>query len=214
VDCNVHDPTQFVMGKKGTDKIRKYVDGGGYLFTEDWEMEEILAPAFPEFVKHGAYLKEQDVPVLPKEGSGTHPYLRKIFVKPPTQRNPNGGTSVEEDVAKIDHEWHIDQDSPAIVIVDKKRVQTLLFSETVGIQSDKNGSDAVAITFMPGMSGSPDVATGQNRETLKGGRVVHVLSHFGKQGQKTAGQKGESTLLNLLINFLNEASERRALQKK
>jgi hypothetical protein len=55
------------------------------------------------------------------------------------------------------------------------------------------------------------VASGQNRETLKGGRVVHVLSHFGKQGQKEAGQKGEATLMNLMINFLNEAGERRAL---
>lgn len=202
-----------MLGKPGIEKLKKYVEGGGYLFTEDWILEEVLQLAWPTIVKCGAYLKEQDVAVLPKIGSGTHPYLRKIFVKPPSKKT-GAGTSVEEDVTKIDHEWHIDQDSPAVFIVDKTKVQTLLFSETVGIQSDKNGSDAVAITFMPGMAGSPDVASGQNRETLKGGRVVHVLSHFGKQGQKDAGQKGESTLMNLMVNFLNEASERRAAQKK
>lgn len=201
------------MGKVGTDKLRKYVDAGGYLFTEDWELEEILKPAFPEFVDVGAYLREQDVPVLPKTGSGGHPYLRKIFVKPPTAKN-GGGTSVEEDVAKIEHEWHIDQDSPAIVIKNDKKVMTLLFSETVGIQSDKNGSDAVAITFLSGKGATNDIATGQNREKMRGGRVVHVLSHFGKQGQKDAGQKGEATLLNLMINFLAEAAERRALNDK
>ncbi len=210
--CDKHENTRFVLNKPGIDKIKKYVDAGGYLFSEDWILEEVLQIAWPQFVKCGAYLKEQDVAVLPKVGSGTHPYLRKIFVKPPSKKN-GGGTSVEEDVAKIEHEWHIDQDSPAITIVDKNKVQTLLFSETVGIQADKNGSDAVAITFMPGMSGSPDVASGQNRETLKGGRVVHVLSHFGKQGQKDAGQKGEATLMNLMINFLNEAAQRRALKK-
>jgi hypothetical protein len=212
VDCTVHDPTRFVLGQPGRDKIKKFVEGGGYLFSEDWILEEILQLVWPTHVKAGAYLKEQDVAVLPKTGSGSHPYLRKIFVKPPTNKTGQG-TSVEEDVSKIDHEWHIDQDSPAITIVDKNKVQTLLFSETVGIQADKNGSDAVAITFMPGMSASPDVASGQNRETLKGGRVVHVLSHFGKQGQKDAGQKGESTLLNLMVNFLNEASERKAILK-
>ena len=200
-----------MLGKAGIDRIKRYVDGGGYLFSEDWILEEILQLAWPQFVKCGAYLREQDVAVLPKQGSGAHPYLRKIFVKPPSQKRSDGGTSVEEDVSRIDHEWHIDQDSPAIAITDKSKVQTLLFSESVGIQADRNGSDAVAITFMPGMAGPADVASGQNRETLKGGRVVHVLSHFGKQGQKDAGQKGEATLMNLMVNFLNEASERRAL---
>jgi len=200
-----------VLGKSGIDKVKKFVEAGGYLFSEDWILEEILQLAWPEKVKCGAYLKEQDVPVLPKQGSGSHPYLRKIFVKPP--KNSSGhGTSVEEDVGKLDYTWHIDQDSPGIHIVDKAKVQILLFSEPVGIQCDKNGSDAVAITFMTGGQ-SADVATGQNRETLKGGRVVHVLSHFGKQEQKTAGQKGEATLMNLLVNFLGEAAERKSISK-
>ena len=201
-----------MLGKSGIDKVKKFVEAGGYLFSEDWILEEILQIAWPEKVKCGAYLKEQDVPVLPKQGSGSHPYLRKIFVKPP-KNNTGHGTSVEEDVGKLDYSWHIDQDSPAINIVDKTKVATLLFSEPVGIQADKNGSDAVAITFMTGGQ-SADVATGGlNRENLKGGRVVHVLSHFGKQDQKAAGQKGEATMMNLLVNFLGEAAERRAIQK-
>jgi hypothetical protein len=208
------------MGKKGTTKIRKYVDGGGYLFSEDWELEEILEPEWGDIVKHSKYLPEQDVPVLPKPGAGTHPYLKKIFVKPPTKKE-GGGTTVEEDVAKIDHTWHIDADSPAIAIINKKRVTTLMFSETIGAQSENEqvkGSDAVAIVFSSGGENEPDpVASGgsirQTYALMKGGRVLHVLAHFGKQQSDSAGQKGEYTLQNLLINFCIEANERRLLKK-
>ena len=40
---------------------------------------------------------------------------------------------------------------------------------------------------------------------MTGGRVLYVLSHFGKQ----AATSDEYALQNLLINFLVEASERR-----
>lgn len=226
-NCGEHDNVIDAMGKKGIEKIRKYVEAGGYLFSEDWVLEEILSKAFAEYVKTGKDLKEQDVPVLPKPGSGSHPYLRKIFVKPPTKANKEGGgttTGEGEDVSGIDHEWHIDKESPAIVIVDAKKVTTLLFSETVGNQADKGGSDAVAITFAYGKGLSTEmakdpIATGgapvQNREKMTGGRVLHVLSHFGKQGGRgAAGDKGEATLMNLMVNFLSEAAARRKAEKK
>ena len=41
---------------------------------------------------------------------------------------------------------------------------------------------------------------------MTGGRVLYVLSHFGKQ----KSEDDEYTLQNLLLNFLIEASERRA----
>src|SRR5262245_40460953 len=97
------------MGKKGVEKVRRYVEAGGYLFSEDWALDEILAVGFSEFVKVGKRLNEQDVPVLPKPGSGAHPYLRKIFVKAPTKAaREGGGTTTEEDVGRLDHKWHID----------------------------------------------------------------------------------------------------------
>lgn len=226
-DCNEHENYTDKLGKKGADMIRKYVENGGYLFTEDWAIIEVLEQAFPEFVKAGKYLKEQDVPVLPKPGSGSHPYLRKIFVKAPTKEAKEGGgttTGTNEDVARINHEWHIDQDSPAIKIIDKARVTTLLFSETVGVQSDKDGSDACAITFAFGKGLATDmakdpIATGgapvQNREKMTGGRVMHVLSHFGKQGSRgDAGAAGEATLMNLMVNYLSEAAARKKAEKK
>jgi hypothetical protein len=40
---------------------------------------------------------------------------------------------------------------------------------------------------------------------MQGGRVLYVLSHFGKQ----VSAQDEYSLQNLLINFLIEANERR-----
>lgn len=215
------------MGKKGTSKIHKFVDAGGYLFSEDWELEEIIEPEWGDVLWHSKYLPEEDIQVLPKPGSGTHPYLRKIFVKPPTHKSEGSGTTVEEDVGKIDYQWHIDQDSPAIAIKDKKRVTILMYSETLASQSDKDhiasgeipGSDAVALTFLSGGgSREPDpVATGtaipQDFSHFKGGRVVHVLAHFGKQSRTSGGEKGEAGLTNLMLNFLIEANERKLIHK-
>jgi hypothetical protein len=95
-----------------------------------------------------------------------------------------------------------------------RRVVTLLTSPE--LQKTAGGDDAVAITFgvepTPtggGSKKSAAVATGaelsQDRKTMKGGRVVYVLSHFGKQESTS----DEHSLQNLLINFLVEANERR-----
>ncbi len=206
------------MGKKGTTKIKQYVENGGYLFTEDWELEEIIEPEFGNYIWHSTYLKEQEIPCMPKPGAGTHPYLKKIFVKPPTKKE-GGGTTVEEDVSKLDYIYKIDQDSPAISIKDKKNVTVLMFSETLLYQSEKdNGSDAIAVTFLVGGGNQPDpVATGkaipQSVALMRGGRVIHTLAHFGKQPKSSGGEKGEFALMNMLINFLIEANERRLLKK-
>ena len=207
---------RFVLGKKGTSKIKRYVDAGGYLFSEDWALEEIIEPEWGDVLAHGTYLPEKTVSVLPKPGSGTHPYLRKIFVKPPTRKSDANGTSIEEDVSRLDYEWMIDADSPAIVIKNRPRVTVLMFSASIPflLDKDKGGSDAVAVTFLSGGGNEPDpVASGkpipQNPLAMKGGRVVHVLAHFGKQGRTAGGEKGEYSLQNLLVNFLIEANERR-----
>ena len=76
------------------------------------------------------------------------------------------------------------------------------------------GDDATAITFFPGAEWKSVIGTGgfeQDRRKMKrGGRVVHVLSHFGKQ----QSQDDEYALQNLLLNFLIEANERQQKMKR
>jgi hypothetical protein len=198
---------RYVLGEKGVAKIKKYVEAGGYLFSEDWCMEDFLERAFGDYVTHGSTRPEDEtVPVMPKAGAASHPYLRKIFFKPPAEGAR--GTVTETDLEKIAHTWKIDKETRTIRIKDPKKVVTLLTSPT--LEKYAQGDDAVAVTFevVPGAARPSPVSTGeisQDRRKMTGGRVLYVLSHFGKQNS----EKDEYALQNLLVNFLVEANERR-----
>ncbi len=198
---------RYVLGEKGVAKIKKYVEGGGYLFSEDWCMEDFLERAFGDYVTHGSTRPEDEsVAVLPKAGAASHPYLRKIFFRPPAEGAR--GTVTESDLEKIAHTWKIDKETRTIRVKDGKRVVTLLTSPV--LEKTAQGDDAVAVTFevSPDAKKPASVSTGeisQDRRKMTGGRVLYVLSHFGKQNS----EKDEYALQNLLVNFLVEANERR-----
>lgn len=167
-------------------------------------MEDFLAEIFPQYVKHGPERPDETVSVLPKAGNSGHPYLRNVF-----SRKPQGeirGTVTEADLLTVDHRWKIDRETRCIKVVDPKRVVTLMTSPDLDRKAERH--DAVAVTFAVGDDGAGAVATGvfqQEQARMTGGRVLYVLSHFGKQESRD----DEYTLQNLLLNFLMEASERR-----
>lgn len=255
------------LSKIGVKKIQQYVESGGYLFTEDWVLPELLERAWPNLVRTGKYLKGMKAPVTPAPGVASHPYLRRIFAK--LRRDGKLTTKTSLDFEKIKHIWTIDNESPSIRIVGGQKVIKLMVSKEVGEQTmpgrkpdDKKnkpiilecgtcgaqtkvtvaptrpvthtgcggqmtlyqppkikdapptGDDATAITFFPGASPKTVIGTGgfeQDRGKMKrGGRVVHVLSHFGKQ----QSQDDEYALQNLLLNFLIEANERQQKMKR
>jgi len=211
---NKHENAKYTLSEKGCQKLRRYVEAGGYLFAEDWAMEDYVQKAFSEYVIIGTVRpKDETVSVFPKAGASSHPYLKKIFSAPPSDRQ-KGMTVTSDDLDKIAHQWKIDKETRTVHVRDAARVVTLLTSPD--LQKNANGDDAVAITFgvepTPTGGGSKknaSVSTGaelsQDRKTMKGGRVVYVLSHFGKQESTS----DEHSLQNLLINFLVEANERR-----
>jgi hypothetical protein len=196
----VHYPVDYKFTDKAVQKLHKFVDDSGYLFTEDWVLEEVLArkDGWPQLINVGEVLKEQTVGVLPKSGNTSHPYLKRIFAKPP--HLVGKGTTIETAFDEIKHQWKIDLDSPKIKVVDPKKVVTLMMSKELGVD------EAVAVTFSSGKGGENIIGTGKVGDLRKaeGGRVLHVLSHFGKQ----KSESDEYTLQNLLINFLIEATER------
>ncbi|HEU4338470.1 MAG TPA: hypothetical protein VFS19_00240 [Planctomycetota bacterium] len=219
-DCG-HKTAKYLMEPAGLDKIRKYVDMGGYLFTEDWGLREILAVKFKEFVDVGEFIRaDMEVNILPKPGALSHPYMRNIFSRLKPKKKPYveaGGTVAEgpesPDFERIDHTWKIDKDSPAIKITGGAKVTVLIYSKD--ISAIVKGSDAVAITFVvapKGGGGLDPVATGapieQDRTKMSGGRVLHTMSHFTKQKSQT----DTFTIQNLLLNFMIEASERRGIK--
>lgn len=207
---NKHETVSYVLGEKGVKKIKKYVEGGGYLFAEDWCMEDFVEKAFGDYIRHGSVRgKDEEIPVIPAPGSMTHPYMKKIFFKGyKPKEGGSGGTVSEDELKEVVHTWKIDAETRTIKIVDPKKVVTLLTSPE--LEKYAQGDDAVAVTFTVGGGDKrPPVATSgeiqQDREKLTGGRVLYVLSHFGKQKKA----EDEYSLQNLMINFLTEAYVRK-----
>jgi hypothetical protein len=177
-----HDQDFYKMSDAGLAKLVNFVAKGGYLFTEDWQLEELLERAWGGLVQNAGYLTEQTVSVYPQPGNTSHPYLRRIFAKPPKPTG-TGGTTSEADFETLKHDWKIDPDSPSIQ-VKSSAVKVLLVSPN--LEQSNKGNGAVAITF----------------KHMKG-QVLHVLSHFGKQ----KSTEDEYALQNLMLNFILEASE-------
>jgi hypothetical protein len=214
---NKHTPTTYMLGDKGVQKIKRYVERGGYLFAEDWCMEDFVEKAFGKYIRHGSIRpKDEEVSVVAAPGAMIHPFLKKIFFKGFKPQGSSVGTAVvtAEELKEVVHTWKIDKETRTIKIVDPKRVVTILTSPE--LERSAQGDNAVAVTFAVGGKDGrrPGIASGgrvqQDTTKMTGGRVLYVLSHFGKQ----RSSEDEYSLQNLLINFLIEANERRATFEK
>ncbi|GIW73427.1 MAG: hypothetical protein KatS3mg102_2969 [Planctomycetota bacterium] len=209
--CDVHEIVHHKFSGAAVEKIRRWVEAGGYLFSEDWGLADVLERAWPKLIRQGSMMKQRTVTVTPGRGMTTHPLLRGVFVDPEAARRSQGageGTTVSRNPAEAEASrdgivryWAIDDDSPYIEVVGPG-VTVLMESEELA-QAGGPSSRAVAVTFLP--KGGGEAAAIQGRpERLRGGRVLHVLSHFGKQRTDL----DEFSLQNLLLNFLLEAQER------
>lgn len=244
-NCNVHNIVSDKMPQKAVELIKQFVEDGGYLFSEDWGLYEVIAKAWPNVVKVGSFLREADkapqpgqaaggrdqtalpksgqVDVTPAPGAATHPYMRGVFLKPKEEKvakplekggtvERGGGGRVGSEFRAPSHKWTIDDDSPTIRIVDHKRVKVLLTSDY--LRKKAKGDSAVAFMFnigRPKKKGDRPVTGGKKQnmsveEGKPGGRVLHVLSHFGKQNSVS----DELAMRNLLYNFMLECARRRA----
>ncbi|MBI5778189.1 MAG: HEAT repeat domain-containing protein [Planctomycetes bacterium] len=220
VNCEgegAHQNHKPEVSDKVIKKIQKFVETGGYLFTEDMNINEIIVRAFKGIIASPRFLPAKDVPILPAPGAALHPYLKYVFEAAPSgssdapetsEAEKSGETrSVKPGEFRIDAEWKIDEDSPDIKVL-KKDVTVLIMSPKLVTKSNTDG--AVAVTF--GVSGSNIVTTGTEKgpSYQGGGRVLHVMSHFGHQKSKV----DEFALQNLILNFIMELNQRRPKGKK
>ena len=230
--CSVHQTVCYKLSDKTLAAVKAWVEEkGGFLYTEDWGVLDVVGRAWPERAvaaqasgsprlvrvraKDGkSWLPSFNVKLRPARGAASHPFMRGVWQRaapaPPkaeaegetTERPPEPGHVFE-------HDWQIDDEAPAISVVDPASVTVLLESEELARVA--GGEAAVAITFRPGVK-PPAVkqATGSDASRATGewtrsksGRVLHTISHFGHQDTKADGQ----ALENLLLNFLLEASK-------
>ena len=116
---------------EGLEKIRVFVKKGGFLFTTDWALLNILEKVFPEYVKYNQRPTGDDcvaVQVVDK----TNKFLEGLF-------NDNA-----------DPIWWLESSSYPIQIIDKNKVNVLVTSKEM---QEKYGEAPIVITFNYGDGG-------------------------------------------------------------
>jgi hypothetical protein len=119
--------------KVAVKRLKAFVDGGGYLFTTDWAVENVIEPAFPGFVTsngRGARLPEMVVDIQPTHAHRDDPLLEGVFLP------------------GIQGKWWLEQASFDIDVVKPEAVQVLIESPTLRDLHHRHG--AVAVTFHAG----------------------------------------------------------------
>ncbi|MBI5779781.1 MAG: HEAT repeat domain-containing protein [Planctomycetes bacterium] len=197
------------LSDKTIKKIKRFVETGGYLFTEDLNIMEIVQRAFPKTISQSAFISERTVRILPEPAAVLHPYLKYVFEAPPIAQPPAMGQPAPSGETRsvpapgalaLESEWQIDDESPNIKINSQSDVVVLITSPQIAKQYKDEG--AVAVTFRV-IDPSFQATGGKDINYLPGGRVLHVMSHFGHQRSKVS----EFALQNLLVNFLEELGQ-------
>lgn len=206
--CDKHDLTPDQLDDGAIQRIVAWVAGGGCVFTEDLGLKELVSKAWPDHLRVGPDLAEREIDYAPAPGQRDPALLRGVLSQP-------GGAAGGSMTSRRTSSWKVDNLSPSIIVADPAKVQVLLTSQALKVASEP-GSGAVAVAFNPGAGAAPAATPGRGPRTgggrdkgpppARGGLVLHVLSHFGKQ----KNEQDEFTLQNLLVNFLLEAQDRYA----
>lgn len=117
---------------EGLEKVKEFVKKGGFLFTTDWVLLNILEKLFPEFVKYNQRPTGDDcvsVQVVDKSNK----FLEGLFTG---DANPI---------------WWLESSSYPIQIVDKEKVKVLVTSKEM---QEKYGESPIVITFNYGDGGT------------------------------------------------------------
>jgi len=110
--------------------LSRFVAAGGYLFTSDWELKNVLMRVVPGYIDVGETTSEHEFPIRPNPRAAAHPYLRDVF---PTNPYELAG-----------FRWKIDGASFAVRVARPKAVTVLV--ECAELQRQYH-SPVVACTF-------------------------------------------------------------------
>jgi hypothetical protein len=110
---------------QGLRKLHQFVHDGGFLFTTDWALKNVLQPAFPGFVEYNERPTADDV-VRVEILARDDPFLSSIL-------GPGD-----------DPQWWLEGSSYPIRVLDREKVQVLVTSKEL---EEKWGEPAVFVTF-------------------------------------------------------------------
>ena len=115
--------------RRGLSKITNFVEDGGFLFTTDWALKDVLEPAFPGYVEYNQRRTRDEV-VRVEIHAEDDPFLRTLI-------GP-------ED----DPQWWLEGSSYPIRILNSDKVEVIISSKELG---SLYGEPAVFITFPVGL---------------------------------------------------------------
>ena len=114
--------------------VREFVTGGGYLFTTDWALANLVIPAFPGYLRTRGRIEplpELIVDVVPAEGLASHRLLEGVFDGETTPR------------------WWLEQASFDVDVLRRDAVEVLAEAPALARQPKARGT-AIALTFAVG----------------------------------------------------------------
>lgn len=115
-------------------KLRRFVMRGGYIFSSDWELSNVLERAFPDAIRQSGRVGGRSVKIKPHPKYKNHPYLRDVF-------STSYGIT-EKTVLR----WQVDGSSDYHRALSKK-VIPLVVSKEMRNYSDEG---AIAFTYQAG----------------------------------------------------------------
>ncbi|MDJ0975618.1 MAG: hypothetical protein QNJ98_14240 [Planctomycetota bacterium] len=122
-----------VLAKRFLPKLKRWVAAGGYLFSTDWGIEQVVAPAWPKLIGTSgqrAPLREMVLHIRAANEARGDPLLEGVF--PPNAKG----------------QWWLEQASFDIEVKDKSQVTTLVVAPQ--LEDVFHRSPAVAVTFEHG----------------------------------------------------------------
>lgn len=155
--------------RRGIGRIRTFVEGGGFLFTTDWALRDVLEPAFPGFVEYNERPTEDDV----------------VRVTIHHRDDPLFATLIGPD---DDPQWWLEGSSYPIRVLDEDAVDVIISSRELG---RKYGEPAVFVTFEVGEGRIYHMISHfylQRSETRTARHGLTSVSYLDEKGIAPAGQ--------------------------
>jgi len=122
IDCPGNIP------RAGIERIRKFVNAGGYLYTTDWALTNVVQQAFPGFIAFNGRETANDV-VEVEVKQAEHNLLKHLTL---SRENPK---------------WWLEASSYPIKVLNKEKVDVLITSKEM---SRKYGEAPIAVHFRYG----------------------------------------------------------------
>ncbi|MEK7449780.1 MAG: hypothetical protein AAB019_09905 [Planctomycetota bacterium] len=194
------------VDKKGLVKIKDFVAQGGYFFSTDWCLATVIPHVANGYIKTGVQGSQhinaesgpseytEEVSVQPFEKNKNHIFLRDVFPK-----------------ADAVYKWVLDDEFQTFKVVKPDDVTVLIVGDAAMLKKYKTNMIAACWT-VDGKGGYNPLFSGYKGESSdylvnRGGKgvMLYVASHFAMQNLGHNDLKGNSSMYQLIANFILDA---------